>query len=77
MGDIRPAPRHRVVLLEDVSSQELMDRDLPACPFCGGAVRPAPLRAGLASYVAALVCVQCRCILRARDTFSLDPENVP
>lgn len=69
-----PAHWFRFFTLEKVSSQELMDQDAPACPICGAPAQPTFLRAGLASFVAALACIPCRCMFRAANAFSLsDP----
>jgi hypothetical protein len=63
-----------LIVLEDVSSLQLMDGALPACPLCGGQMTPEPLRAGLAAFVAAAACPTCKCLVRANDAFSIEPE---
>lgn len=62
----------RLLYLDGISSQELLDMDQLVCPLCGAPAQPAYLRAGLTSFVAALVCVQCHSITRASDAFFLD-----
>ena len=65
----------RLVILVNVSSEELMDREVLVCPMCGAPARPSYLRAGLSSFVAATVCAVCECVCRASSTFSLDPDD--
>jgi hypothetical protein len=64
-----------LVVLEDVSSQQLMDGALPVCPLCGGGLQPLYWRAGLAAFVAAAKCAICGCQLRANDAFSIAGET--
>ena len=70
-----PAHWFRLYVLEDMSSQELMEQEAPACPICGAPAVRTFLRAGLASFVAALMCISCRSMFRAVDTFSLREES--
>jgi hypothetical protein len=64
-----------LVVLEDVSSQQLMAGALPACPLCGGELQPLYWRAGLAAFVAAAACPICKCRVRANDAFSIAGET--
>ena len=70
-----PAHWFRLFTLENLSSQELMDQDAPACPICGAPALRTFLRAGLASVVAALMCIPCRSMFRAADAFSLREDT--
>ena len=70
-----PAHWFRLYVLEDMSSQELMEQEAPACPICGAPALRTFLRAGLASFVAAQLCLPCRCLFRAADAFSLCEES--
>jgi hypothetical protein len=63
-----------LVVLEDVSSQQLMAGALPVCPLCGGGLQPLYWRAGLAAFVAAAACPNCKCLVRANDAFSIEPK---
>jgi len=60
-----------LIVLENVSSLQLMDGALPVCPLCGGGLQPMYWRAGLAAFVAAAECAICACQLRANDAFSI------
>jgi uncharacterized protein YbaR (Trm112 family) len=62
-----------LLVLEELTSRELMEQDAPACPLCGAPALATFLRAGLESFVAALICPGCRCLFRAVDAMSLDP----
>jgi formate dehydrogenase maturation protein FdhE len=66
-------PTHwfRLYVLADVTSQALMDEKTLVCPICGAPALRTYLRAGLADFVTALLCLPCRAIWRAVDTFSL------
>ena len=69
-----PAHWFRLYTLEDFGSLALLDEEAPACPICGAPALRTFLRAGLASFVAALACIPCRCMFRAANAFSLsDP----
>ena len=70
-----PAHWFRLYTLEDVSSPTLLDEEAPACPICGAPALRTFLRAGLASFVAALVCIPCRSMFRAADAFSLREDT--
>jgi ssDNA-binding Zn-finger/Zn-ribbon topoisomerase 1 len=63
-----------LIVLEDVSSLQLMAGTLPDCPLCGGGLQPKYWRAGLATFVAAAACPTCKCLVRANDAFSIEPE---
>jgi ssDNA-binding Zn-finger/Zn-ribbon topoisomerase 1 len=63
-----------LVVLEDVSSLQLMDGPLPPCPLCGGELQPKYWQAGLAAFVAAAACPTCHCLVRANDAFSIKLE---
>jgi len=63
-----------LIVLENISSEELMDGALPFCPLCEGRLEPTFLRAGPAAFVAAAACPTCRCLARANDAFSIKPE---
>ena len=60
-----------LVVLENVSSQQLMAGALPVCPLCGGQLQPMYWRAGPAAFVAAATCLTCRSLVRANDAFSI------
>ena len=62
-----------LVVLENVSSQQMMAGALLVCPLCGGQLHPLYLRAGPAAFVAAATCLTCRSLVRARDAFSIEP----
>ena len=66
-----------LIVLENVSSLQLMDGALPVCPLCGGGLQPMYWRAGLAAFVAAAACPICHCLVRANDAFSIEPESRP
>ena len=64
-----------LVVLENVSSQQLMAGALPVCPLCAGVLQPTYWRAGLAAFVAAAKCAVCGCQVRANDAFSIAGET--
>jgi hypothetical protein len=64
-----------LIVLENVSSLQLMDGALPDCPLCGGGLQPMYWRAGLAAFVAAAECAICGCQVRANNAFSIMPET--
>jgi hypothetical protein len=64
-----------LVVLEDVSSQQLMAGALPVCPLCGSELQPEYWRAGMAAYVAAAKCATCGCQVRANNAFSIAGET--
>jgi hypothetical protein len=66
-----------LIVLENISSEELMDGALPLCPVCGGRLEPMHWRAGPAAFVAAAACPTCHCLVRANDAFSIEPEPAP
>ena len=61
----------RLFVLEGVSSLAMMDEDVPTCPLCGAEAQVFYLRAGFASFIAAIACSPCQCVFRATDAFSL------
>lgn len=63
--------RYQLYRLEELTSQALMDKEMLVCPICGAPALRTYLRAGLADFVAALLCLPCRVLFRAADTFSL------
>ena len=71
---ITPTGKERLFILDNVSSEELMAMELPSCPFCGAALQPTAMRAGLNVFVASVTCTTCLCAFRARDTFSFAPR---
>lgn len=71
---ITPTGKERLFILDNVSSEELMAMELPSCPFCGAALKPTAIRAGLNAFVASVTCTTCLCVFRARDTFSFAPR---
>ena len=64
-----------LVVLENVRSQQLMAGALPVCPLCAGELQPMYWRAGLAAFVAAAACTNCKCLVRANDAFSIAGET--
>jgi hypothetical protein len=64
-----------LIVLENVSSLQLMGGALPVCPLCGGGLQPTYWRAGLEAFVAAAKCAICGCQLRANDAFSIAGET--
>jgi hypothetical protein len=64
-----------LVVLENVSSQQLMAGALPVCPLCQGELLPMYWRAGLAAFVAVAACPTCGCLVRANDAFSIDGRS--
>ena len=63
------------MVLENVSSQQLMAGALSVCPLCAGELLPMYWRAGLAAFVAAAKCAVCGCQVKANDAFSIAPET--
>jgi len=70
-----PAHWFRFFTLENLTSQELLDQDAPICPICGAPALRTFLRAGLESFVAALMCIPCHSMFRAADAFSLREDT--
>lgn len=66
-----PASQFKLYVLGNMTSQALMDEETIVCPLCSAPAMPIFLRASLADFVAALLCIPCRALFRAVDTFSL------